>query len=242
MAEHETPPDPALATAARHALHDEELVAAFAAAATDDAETERARGLIDRCATCADLARDIAAITAATRSLDPASVASAYIRAPRDFRLPVADAARVRPASLPARIAAAFFGGVAAFGRPVGATLATFGLVGLLVGTVGFGGLAGFGGAPAAGPGAAFATPSSDLGAAGYPPTPTNDVRTEIELTPLASGHEDGGKLTRTDSGLPGPSMTALLFAGSIGLLVLGLALLAAGARARRDQAARDRT
>jgi len=43
--------DPRLAAVARHALHDEELVAAFAANDVDDpADVERARSFVDRCA------------------------------------------------------------------------------------------------------------------------------------------------------------------------------------------------
>jgi len=44
--------DPALAIAARHALHDEELVVAFATDGDDAQDATRARTLIERCQAC----------------------------------------------------------------------------------------------------------------------------------------------------------------------------------------------
>lgn len=226
--------DPALAVAARHALHDEELVAAFAAADTDEDESARARSLIERCTTCAALADDIAAITGAVRSFGDAASAAGSIRAPRDFRLTPEDVGLARPAGLPGRIGA-LLGGIAAFGRPVGATLATFGLVGLLVGTMS---LAPLGASPASAPGSDFGTvapgsvPVLNGGAAG--PGESPGTRSEIQVLPEESG--DGRDLGLTlDSGRPEPSVTALVFAGSVSLLVLGAALLWAGSRNRRS-------
>src|SRR5262249_6317625 len=148
-----------LAAIARHALHDEELIAAFAAGDVDDAvDAERARSLVERCATCRDIQADLVAIRAATRASGTAAQRAATLGAPRNFRLTVADAARLRPGTPVARLAArlgwrARLGlGVVAFGRPVGAALATFGVVGLLVGSLGLGGgpLASSGGATGA--------------------------------------------------------------------------------------------
>jgi hypothetical protein len=229
--------DPALATAARHALHDEELIAAFAAG-DDDADAARARSLIERCATCSELARDIEAITGAVRALHDAATASAYVKAPRDFRL-VPEGGAARPAGALARLASGF-GGLATFARPVGATLATFGLVGLLVGTVSLGPL---GGSPAMGPGAAFATAAPvavDQGSgAGGAPEATEDTRSEY--LPLSSG-SDGPDLgpTSPEIGRPTPTTVSWLFAGSLGALVLGAALLWAGSSRRRKSAGPD--
>ena len=227
--------DPALAVAARHALHDEELVAAFAAGATDDAEAPEARALVERCSTCAELARDIEAITRAVRAVDDAATASAYLRAPRDFRLTASDVGRRVPTGWGGRIAARFFEGVAAFGRPVGATLATFGLIGLLVGAAS---LAPMGASSAAAPGAAFATsapaPDTVTGGAANAPASTAGDRTTLEAGPVASGRDDMSALSTEDDGQSAPPAIWLLFAGSIVVLVLGVALLLASSRARR--------
>src|SRR6185295_14873358 len=135
--------DPRLAAAARHALHDEELVAAFAAGDVDDpADAERARSFVDRCAMCRELHEDLRQIRSAVQGSGSAAQRAATMTAPRDFRLTVEDAARLRPGSPVGRIAerlgwrARLNLGVAAFGRPVGATMATFGVVGLLVGSL----------------------------------------------------------------------------------------------------------
>lgn len=239
MADERPADDPALATAARHALHDEELVTAFAAG-DDEADAARARLLIERCATCSELARDIAAITGAVRALDDATTASAYIKAPRDFRLapqdgapersPLVAGASGRPTGVLARLASAF-GGLATFARPVGATLATFGLVGLLVGTVSLGPL---GGSAAMAPGPAFATAAPeavDHGGPGSAPEATEGTRNEHQ--PLSSGGDPELGPTSLDTGRPEPATISWLFAGSIAALVLGAALLWAGSSRR---------
>jgi hypothetical protein len=223
--------DPALATAARHALHDEELVAAFAAG-DDEADAARARSLIERCATCSELARDIEAITGAVRSLDDAAAASAYVKAPRDFRL-VPEGGAARPAGVLARLASAL-GGLATFARPVGATLATFGLVGLLVGTVSLGPM---GGSPAMAPGPAFGTAApgaADHGSGNGAPEATEDTRNEY--LPLSSGSDapDLGPTT-PEIGRPAAVTVSWLFAGSVAALVLGAALLWLGSSRRRS-------
>jgi hypothetical protein len=222
--------DPALATAARHALHDEELVAAFAAG-DEEADAARARSLIDRCVTCADLARDIEAITGAVRSLDDAATASAYVKAPRDFRIIPEGAAPARPTGIRARLAAAL-GGLATFARPVGATLATFGLVGLLVGTVSLGPL---GGSPAMAPGPGFGTSAPGAGdhgsGPGGAPEATEDTRSEYQ--PLSSSGDPQLGPTSPEVGRPAPAPVSLLFAGSVAALVLGAALLWVGSSRR---------
>ncbi|HXG25476.1 MAG TPA: hypothetical protein VNL94_01295, partial [Candidatus Binatia bacterium] len=97
MADQHPTDDPALSQAARHTLHDEELVAAYAADPDESEGATRAKAMIDRCATCASIAADIAAITGAMRSLGRAEAVAATIRAPRDFRLTAKDAARLGP-------------------------------------------------------------------------------------------------------------------------------------------------
>ena len=61
--------DPRLAAAARHALHDEELVAAFAGDDVGDAaDAERARSFVDRCAMCRELHDDLRQIRSAVQA------------------------------------------------------------------------------------------------------------------------------------------------------------------------------
>src|SRR6185503_3286966 len=120
--------DPQLAAIARHALHDEELIVAFAAGDVEDrADAERARALVERCAKCHELQRDVSAIRAAMQVSGTAAQRAQTRRAPRDFRLTAEDAARLRPGSPVTRLAVRLGWrdrvnlGLAAFGRPVGA-------------------------------------------------------------------------------------------------------------------------
>jgi len=87
--------DPALGAAARHALHDEELVAAYAAGALEAEDPEdvaRARSLVERCSVCHDLHADLLAIASAHRA-----TAAMVLAASRDYRLSEDDAERLRP-------------------------------------------------------------------------------------------------------------------------------------------------
>jgi hypothetical protein len=223
-----------LAAIARHALHDEELVAAFAAGDLDDtSEQARARALIERCTTCRDLHRDLVLLRTALRGSGTAAERAATMTAPRDFRLSSEDALRLRPGSPLARVAArlgwrARLGlGVAAFGRPVGAAMATFGVVGLLIGSLTIGGLpvslTGAGAAPSAAPGAELGLPAS---------TSSLD---RTAMGPAASGSDTkagAGATEARDSGTPLVGSIVLL-AGSFALLVLGLGVLVAARRMR---------
>ena len=223
--------DATLAAIARHALHDEELVAAFAAGDIDDAADEaRARTFIERCATCRDLHRDLIGIRAAIRASGTAEQRAATMTAPRDFRLSVGDAARLRPGTPIERIATklgfrARLGlGIATFGRPVGAAMATFGLVGLLVGSVTLNGgllfVAGSAGAPASAPG---------IDQTGPAPEATADLSA---FGPLATSLDGkGGVETANRDLLAGQSLSVVLLGGSAALLVLGLALIVAARR-----------
>ena len=222
--------DPRLAAIARHALHDEELVTAFAAGDVEDpADLERARAFVERCSMCHDLQRDLVAIRAVTRASGTAAQRAQTHAAPRDFRLSAEDAARLRPGSPAARLGvrpgwrARLSAGVAAFGRPVGAAMATFGVAGLLVGSLALGGvpLASMGGAAAstaapAGVDAASEVPEASLYRGSYGPLETaKDVG-------ISGGQSGGG----------GTASPLLLFGGSIALLVVGIGLIVV---ARRD-------
>lgn len=240
------PEDPRLSAAARHALHDEEVVAAFAVDGDASDDPARARTLIERCTTCRDLHADMVAIGAVVRTVGTAEAVGAVRAAPRDFRLTASDAVRLRGGNPLQRVAARLVDGIAAFGRPVGAGLATFGVVGLLVGTMSLGAL---GGSPAAMPieGTGGAVPgataapaaTSELGAVNQPEaSPATDKSIQ---SPDPSDGRVFSTTAGSDDGQRDSSGTSLLFAGSITLLVAGAALLLAGWSRRRHSPARSR-
>jgi hypothetical protein len=230
--------DPRLAAAARHALHDEEVVAGFAVDGEVAEDGARARALIERCATCRDLHADMVAIGAVFKAAGTAEAVGALRPAPRDFRLTATDAVRLRGGNALQRGIARFRDGLAAFGRPVGAGLAAFGVVGLLVGSMTLGSL---GGAPTSAEGAGAKGPAATAAAApgGQPAqTATTDGSNQVEPTPEL--REELTPLSADDlrQGTRAPS---LLFAGSIALVVIGAALLLAGSRRPRHGPARNR-
>jgi hypothetical protein len=173
--------DPALAIAARHALHDEELVVAFATDGDDAEDAARARTLVERCQACRDLHADVVAIGGALRSVPDAQAAAASRRAPRDFRLSVATANELRPGSVVLRLRDRIREAIASFGRPVGMSLASLGVVGLLLGTLTLAGSAGIGQAPE---GAGL---GGDAGAANASTAPGATVAPHLE-TPGTGG------------------------------------------------------
>ena len=233
MAERPEQVDPALSAAGRHALHDEELVAAYAVDGEAADDPSRAKALIERCALCRDLHADLVAIGSTIRAAGTAASVAAVRPAPHDFRLTASDAVRLRGGNALQRWAARFIDGLAVFGRPVGASLAALGVVGLLVGTVALGQL---GLAPLVGP-----TPGGAQGAPG--PTvemsgseagqsPTTD-RTVAGVS--ASSRDDlSSKTTGVDSMSADGGTPWLLFAGSIALVLVGIGLLVGGTRRRR--------
>jgi hypothetical protein len=210
----------ALGVAARHALHDEELVAAFAADSVDDAaDADRARSLVDRCVACRDLHGDLVAIGGSIRL-----AATFTATAPRDFRLTEADAirlgGRVSPRGFLQRLARAFAG----IGQPLGASMAALGIVGLLVGSLGAGG------APAQQNMAIDAGASSAPGAEMFPgSTPGSTGRTTAAEPESTGGREEQPSQQRTEldapisSGLVLTVASAILLVGGLGLIVLGV-------------------
>ena len=224
------PDQAALAVVARHALHDEELIAAFAGGDLEAGEeANRARALTERCSACRDLYQDVHLIDNLIRAAGTAAEYGARVSAPRDFRLTVDDARRlggpVPVLGVPAggireRIRTALTG----VARPLGASMATLGVVGLLVGSLTFGSgampLAADNGAPTAGelgplvplasPGAAYAGSDPSQG-------PKEDLT--------------GG--ARSSNFVGSVSAATVLQAGSLALLLAGLALLVIGLRGR---------
>jgi hypothetical protein len=113
-----------------HDRHDPMLVAALAADDLAGTDRDQAIALTRSCAECATLHDDLGALARATAAAPPP-----VSTRPRDFRLTPADAARLRPSGWRRLVAAASSSRVI-FSRPLGAGLATLGLVGLLVGNV----------------------------------------------------------------------------------------------------------
>lgn len=241
MAEQEHGSDDAqLAAIARHALHDEELIAAFAAGDLDGTpDGERARALVERCATCRDLHRDLVAIRLAVHASGSAARRAATVSAPRDFRLSAEDAARLRPGSPIARVAArlgfrARLGlGIVAFGRPVGAAMATLGVAGLLIGSLTLGG----GGLTAVSGSGAAASSAPGIDQIGPAPEGTDS---QANFGPLSTGVDDkteGAGTAGRDA--PAAPDTLVLLGGSFALLVVGIGLLLAARNARAAALAR---
>ena len=110
-----------------HPSHDPYLIAQFAAGDLSGPSLATAASLVADCPRCGELFTDLAAIASATAGL-------AAPERPRDFRLTLVDAARLRS---PWRL---WLGGLAqprfAFTQPLGAALATLGLAGLLLGVL----------------------------------------------------------------------------------------------------------
>lgn len=114
-----------------HDRHDLMLVAALAAGDLAGTDRDHAIALTASCADCAALHDDLVAIARATASVPPPIRAAG-----RDFRLTPEQAARLRPTGWRRFVPT---GGRGAFTRPLGVALATFGLAGILIGTLSLG-------------------------------------------------------------------------------------------------------
>lgn len=248
MADQMEPEDPALAIAARHALHDEELIAAFATDGDVAPDPARAKSLIERCVACRDLYADIAAIGSVLRASPRAETVAQTRSAPRDFRLSVETANRLRPGSVAVRFRDRLAAAVASFSRPVGLSLASLGIVGLLLGTLTLGGSSGPALAPAdngatgaggktAGPLAAATDEAGEL--TGMSGTPRDTMRASFGALATASAPTSAPSAdTRPAPGSVasgGPTLSTLIVGGSTVLLIGGLALLLIGSRRARE-------
>src|SRR3954452_5852718 len=111
-----------------HDAHDPLLIAAHAAGDTTGEESRQAADLVATCETCATLHADLVAIAATTRVL-PAPVRT------HDYRLTPEQAAKLRPTAR-RRLLATLGSTRFAFAAPLGATLATLGLAGLLLAAI----------------------------------------------------------------------------------------------------------
>lgn len=113
-------PDPAT-----HAAHDPLLVSAYAAGDATGRELDAAAALVATCGECATLHRDLRTIAAALPALPPP------VR-PRDFRITPGMAATLHRSGW-RRVLAPLAGPRFAFAAPLGATMATLGLAGILI-------------------------------------------------------------------------------------------------------------
>lgn len=132
-----------------HEQHDALLVVSLASGdfATADRDRAIAQSLIDSCGECARLHDDVVAIARSTKALPTPP-------RPRDFQLTPEQAAGLRPGGW-RRLAAAFSARGSIFSRQLGVGLATLGVAGLLLSSLGSISLGGLGGAasPSAAPG-----------------------------------------------------------------------------------------
>jgi hypothetical protein len=234
--ETESPEDPALAIAARHALHDEELIAAFATDGDAVEGAERARSFVERCVACRDLHADLVAIGGSLRAVENAEAVAANQRAPRDFRLSIETANRLRPGSVVLKLRDRLAAAIGSFSRPVGVSMASLGVVGLLLGTLTMGGFANLASAPEdnGGPGAAAA-----------PTAVPGELTGPLGTRRLESVRGSSGALATaappTEDSVPGqgplssggPTLATLIVGGSAILLIGGIALLILGSRRR---------
>lgn len=217
-----------------HDTHDLELIAGLAAGDLEGPEVARAEALRASCGDCALLASDLQALGAAVRSvgsafegsaLDSSASDSGSVPAPRDFRLTVADAARLRRGG-------GYGSGLMATSRSwmrgAGIALATFGLVGVLVSAV----------------------PLNFLGAAGAAPASVGNDRglTTATLGPQQPGPE-ATSLAIKASGEPERDLAAgaveppgatpqvnLVTAVGAGSLAAGVGLILASRHSRRSE------
>lgn len=222
----------ALAIVARHALHDEELIAAFAAGALDGEdeadERSRAGSLVERCPACRAVQDDVAAIVSATRT-----DARFTAKAPRDYRLSVDDAQRLGGTVITRGPLWNLRRVVLGVARPLGASVAALGLVGVLVGSAAMG-AAGLAARPAEDAGttqSGAGAPSAAAAATAAAAPSTFEVAVNPGSTPRASERIV----------LPGPiepgrdaasSPTAWLFLVSVLAVVGGVALFLFGTKA----------
>ncbi|HEY7969698.1 MAG TPA: hypothetical protein VID95_06840 [Candidatus Limnocylindrales bacterium] len=118
-----------------HDRHDLMLVAALAAGDLAGTDRDQAIAQTDSCAECSALHDDLVAIAQATRSVPPPIRGTG-----RDFRLTPGQAASLHPSGWRRFVRS---GGRGAFTRPLGVALATFGIAGILIGTLSLGFTAG---------------------------------------------------------------------------------------------------
>lgn len=237
-----------------HARHDRTLIAAHAAGDSPAIDTA-ATALLATCRDCAQLYRDLLAIASATRALPAAAIA------PRDFRLTADQAARLRGGSWLRALLRPFASSGSGI-QALAAVLTSAGVAGLLVAAF-VPGLLGGGAAPATmqpptagraqGPSAAaapeFGVESSPALAAAGAGEPTDargiakaaassELQRDAALSQAspasAAGGAGGGDAAQPPAVMGSEARPSLLVPGSVGVLLLGLALFVLRVAARR--------
>ncbi len=207
-----------------HAGHNLELVAAASAGDATGSDQVRAADLLASCAECAALAADLRSIAAGTRTLGSA-FAIPVARAPRDFRLSEQDAARLGRRGILGigRTRASL-----TWTRRLGGSLATLGLVGLLVSAAPLGLPRTAGGAPAGErDDQGVSDPYGLQEAAPAPSSLTSKVSEAPNLSPAEQSAEMAAEpVVSSENGL------LAIVAG--GVLVAGVSLLLASRNGRR--------
>ncbi|HYK95196.1 MAG TPA: hypothetical protein VE011_04915 [Candidatus Dormibacteraeota bacterium] len=234
-----------------HPQHDLELVAAWAAGEATGADLERAERLLDACDRCVSISRDLRLITLALQELPAVDAMPALPPAPRDFRLTPEQAARLHPSAPLVRWTDRLVAAVAALGKPVGVSLATLGLVGLLVGTSSLGvpgrsaasatsapvaadHLATAAPAPGGEGGAAGNVPAATSASGGTGPGPKSTDTSQdayrggagASAGPYASTLGSTGSTAPSETPAPGPAtwllaLSLVAIAGGVGLIVV---------------------
>jgi hypothetical protein len=236
-----------------HVDHDALLIAGHAAGDLPDIQVPAASALLSSCSDCLDLHRDLVAISAVTRAL-PRSA-----RTPRDFRLTAEQAASLRRGS---RLRALLrpFASARSATRPMAAAFTSLGVAGLLVAAF-MPGLAGLAGGAASAPGAMerdtysgagapapTAAPAAQPGSQNFGPqsgagatanTGKADFATDDGGFHALNGEDaEQGDETGQTTGAGRMSMQTsppnLLVMGSLGFLLVGLAIYGLRVAARR--------
>jgi hypothetical protein len=173
-----------------HIRHDLLAVAALADRDATGEEAVRAQAQVDACTECATLHAELVSLATATRQLPD-------IERPRDFRLRPEDAHRLRPNRV-RRLFGSFGTARDGFSRPLAAGLTTLGLAGLMLGilpgTLSFGGATSSAGGPAATSAPAAPAPAASAAAGGAPEAqPSNGLEQHFAgdrsvLQPMSAG------------------------------------------------------
>jgi anti-sigma factor RsiW len=230
-----------------HLEHDPSLIAGHAAGDLTHSQVSAASALIASCPDCAELHRDLVAISAATRALPRQA------RSPRDFRLTAEQAASLRRGSW-LRAILRPFGSAQSAVRPLATAFTSLGVAGLLVAAF----MPAMLGGAAAGPtsqerdavtAAGAPAPSEAAGPvdplAGVPGASGGTTKGDIDASPAPAFNGQGGEARATEEtdgsgafdlqdAATRQTPSNLLLMGSLGLLLVGLVFFGLRLAARR--------
>jgi hypothetical protein len=188
-----------------HHAHDPLLVSGHASGELAAADTARVERWIRDCSACAAIHVDVLSISGALAALPKTA------RAPRDFRLSPAQAARLRGGSWWRRLGRSLVA-PRGLGRPLATAFTTLGLVGLLVGNLSPGFLSQAGGAsPEYAPVGARVTDSAPVPVAAPSPQDTSSAYAPDDAEGRANALSGSGaspSVMKDDLGTTGPPTT----------------------------------